>query len=95
MAYPSIPARQDQRHPKEKGSAMGAAEMSYRVIVNDDEQYSSRTVGTATPRGWRNGGLVGSEQDCLARIAWVWSDPRPRALRIFERDPAASTSRST
>ena len=31
--------------------------------------------------GWSDVGVTGSKADCLAYIATVWTDPRPRSLR--------------
>jgi MbtH protein len=54
----------------------------YRVVVNDEEQYSIwLDGGAAIPAGWRPTGFVGDENSCLANIAEVWTDMRPRSLR--------------
>jgi MbtH protein len=54
----------------------------YSVVVNDEEQYSVWPAGTVVPAGWRPVGHTGSKADCLAYIDQVWTDMRPRSLRI-------------
>jgi amino acid adenylation domain-containing protein len=54
---------------------------SYLVVINDEEQYSIWPAGRDLPPGWRGDGFSGTEADCLARIAEVWTDMRPLSLR--------------
>jgi MbtH protein len=51
------------------------------VLINDEEQYSLWPVHRPVPHGWRIDGNAGSREECLARIAEVWTDMRPRSLR--------------
>lgn len=53
----------------------------YRVVLNDEEQYSIWLVDRDLPLGWRAEGTAGSKQECLDRIQQVWTDMRPRSLR--------------
>ena len=53
----------------------------YRVVVNDEEQYSIWPANRANPTGWRDAGPSGLRAECLAYIAEVWTDMRPRSLR--------------
>jgi MbtH protein len=53
----------------------------YMVVVNHEEQYSIWPAGKTSPLGWRNAGMTGSKQECLAHIAEVWTDMRPLSLR--------------
>jgi MbtH protein len=53
----------------------------YRVVVNDEDQYSVWAEDLPLPAGWRAEGTAGSREDCLARIDEVWTDMRPRSLR--------------
>ncbi len=53
----------------------------YRVVVNDEEQYSIWPVGSEPPAGWRSDGFEGDRAACLAHIEEVWTDMRPRSLR--------------
>jgi MbtH protein len=53
----------------------------YRVVVNDEEQYSIWPEYKEIPAGWRDAGKQGSKADCLAYIKEVWTDMRPLSLR--------------
>lgn len=53
----------------------------YRVVVNDQEQYSIWPVGSDLPLGWRAEGVEGDRSACLTHIEEVWTDQRPLALR--------------
>lgn len=54
---------------------------NYKVLVNDEEQYSIWPTARATPAGWRETGPVGDKEACLAYIESVWTDMRPLSLR--------------
>lgn len=53
----------------------------YRVVVNDEEQYSVWPVRKANALGWHAAGYEGTRAECLAHIDRVWTDLRPRSLR--------------
>jgi MbtH protein len=53
----------------------------YRVVLNDEEQYSIWWADRDLPPGWNAEGTSGSKQECLDRISEVWTDMRPRSLR--------------
>jgi MbtH protein len=53
----------------------------YKVIVNDEEQYSVWPADQETPAGWKEAGKSGMKEECLAFIKDVWTDMRPRSLR--------------
>jgi uncharacterized protein YbdZ (MbtH family) len=53
----------------------------YRVVVNDEEQYSIWPEGKDLPLGWQAEGMAGSKEECLAHIEKVWTDMRPKSLR--------------
>ncbi|GAA2775919.1 MbtH family protein [Nonomuraea dietziae] len=53
----------------------------YKVVVNDEEQYSIWFAGRTVPDGWREAGFAGDKQQCLDHIEQVWTDMRPRSLR--------------
>jgi MbtH protein len=59
----------------------------YRVVVNQEEQYSIWSAAREVPSGWRDEGTQGSKEECLARIREVWTDMRPLSVR----DGAAQT----
>ncbi|MFK0222124.1 MbtH family protein [Streptomyces vinaceus] len=56
-------------------------ESGYRVVRNDEEQYSIWRAGRELPAGWQAEGTQGTRQECLDRIAEVWTDMRPLSLR--------------
>jgi MbtH protein len=53
----------------------------YKVVVNDEEQYSVWAPDRPNPDGWRDAPKSGSKSECLAYINEVWTDMRPRSLR--------------
>lgn len=65
--------------PEERTADSAGDGMS--VVVNDEEQYSIWWRGRELPPGWRETGYHGSEDECLAHIAEVWTDMRPSSLR--------------
>ncbi|MFI9643401.1 MbtH family protein [Micromonospora sp. NPDC051925] len=56
---------------------------TYHIVVNAEEQYSIWPVGRARPTGWTTVGEPGSRQDCLTRISELWTDMRPRSVRVI------------
>lgn len=55
--------------------------MTYKVVVNHEEQYSIWPADRENPLGWRDVGRQGSRADCLAFIREIWTDMRPLSLR--------------
>ncbi|MFD7628164.1 MbtH family protein [Streptomyces sp. NPDC059851] len=56
----------------------------YRIVLNDEEQYSLWWTGRELPAGWRAEGTEGTEgtrEECLAKITELWTDLRPASLR--------------
>ncbi len=53
----------------------------YKVVVNHEEQYSIWPADREPPLGWREVGVEGSKEECLAHIEEVWTDMRPLSLR--------------
>ena len=53
----------------------------YKVVINDEEQYSIWPAQRANALGWRGAGPSGPRSECLAYIAEVWTDMRPLSLR--------------
>lgn len=58
-----------------------AADRTYRVVVNHEEQYSIWEAHREPPAGWRADGFTGGRQQCLDHIASVWTDMRPLSVR--------------
>jgi len=61
------------------------ASFIYRVVVNDEEQYSIWPVDQDLPPAWRDEGTSGSKQECLDHIDQTWTDMRPLSLRRQQR----------
>lgn len=53
----------------------------YKVVTNHEEQYSIWPADRLNPPGWNDANKSGTEQECLAYIAEVWTDMRPLSLR--------------
>jgi MbtH protein len=53
----------------------------YRVVYNDEEQYSIWPEDRPNPPGWHDDGFAGDKAACLAHINEVWTDMRPLSLR--------------
>ena len=69
----------------------------YKVVVNQEEQYSIWPAHRENALGWSDAGTTGTKEECLEYIKEVWTDMRPRSLREAmdqgsgepERDPGA------
>jgi MbtH protein len=53
----------------------------YKVVVNQEEQYSIWPADRENPRGWVDAGKSGNKAECLAYIKQAWTDMRPLSLR--------------
>ena len=53
----------------------------YRVVMNDEDQYSIWPIEGDMPLGWQATGFVGDRVSCLSHIDEVWADMRPRSVR--------------
>jgi MbtH protein len=53
----------------------------YKVVVNDEGQYSIWPADRENARGWKDAGKQGTKQECLAYIEEVWTDQRQNSLR--------------
>ena len=60
---------------------MPASQPAYKVVINDEEQYSIWPADRIAPAGWHAEGTVGTEDECIAHIDQVWVDMRPCSLR--------------
>ena len=54
----------------------------FRVVRNDEEQYSIWAADRDLPAGWYMEGTMGSREVCLDQITRIWTDIRPLSLRI-------------
>jgi MbtH protein len=57
----------------------------WAVVLNDQDQFSVWRAATPPPAGWRLEGTTGTRADCLAHIDRVWTDMRPRSVRLAGR----------
>ena len=53
----------------------------FKVVLNDEEQYSIWPAHRENPLGWRDEGTCGSREVCLEHIGRIWIDMRPLSLR--------------
>lgn len=56
-------------------------ELTYKVVVNHEEQYSIWPANRELPAGWSDEGTVGPKDECLSHIDEIWVDMRPLSLR--------------
>lgn len=54
---------------------------SYKVLINEEEQYSLWPAFKGIPAGWRSVGPTGTKAECLAFIDANWIDMRPASLK--------------
>ena len=61
----------------------------YKVVMNQEAQYSIWLADKSIPAGWHAVGKEGLKPECLAHIDEVWTDMRPLSLRksMAEHDP--------
>jgi MbtH protein len=67
----------------------------YKVVVNDEEQYSIWFADRENPPGWSDVGKEGPKEECLAYIEEVWTDMRPLSLRNRTADGGSSHGPTT
>ncbi len=58
------------------------ADERYYVVVNGEEQYSIWLADLDVPAGWAMVGEPAAREACLAVIEGLWTDMRPRSLRV-------------
>ena len=56
-------------------------DITYAVVVNDEEQYSIWPVDRDIPAGWKDAGKHGTKDECLEHVGEVWTDMRPASVR--------------
>ncbi len=70
------------RHAPETAMSENSDErLVFKVLLNDEEQYSLWPDDREIPNGWREAGKSGTKAECLAYIEEVWTDMRPKSLR--------------
>ncbi len=53
----------------------------YKVVVNQEGQYSIWFADRDNPLGWNEAGKIGPKAECLAFIQKVWTDMTPLSLK--------------
>lgn len=53
----------------------------YKVVVNEEDNYSIWPADRENALGWNDAGKQGTKAECLAYIEEVWTDMRPLSLR--------------
>ena len=69
--------------------------ITYKVVVNHEEQYSIWPVDRENPLGWEDRGPSGPKTECLAYINEVWTDMRPLSLRKHMEETARQQAENT
>jgi MbtH protein len=55
--------------------------LRYRVVRNQQGQYSIWPDDREPPAGWDDAGFGGTEAECAAHVDQVWTDLTPSGLR--------------
>ncbi|MFF5715762.1 MbtH family protein [Streptomyces buecherae] len=53
----------------------------FRVVRDDEEQYSAWPADSELVPGCRAEGFAGARQECLTHVDGVWTDMRTASLR--------------
>jgi MbtH protein len=53
----------------------------FKVLINEEEQYSIWPERKAAPEGWKEVGFVGSKAEVTQYVDKHWVDMRPASLR--------------
>jgi MbtH protein len=56
-------------------------ELTYKVVINHEEQYSIWPLDRDNPLGWQDAGVSGTKGECLDYIDKVWTDITPLSVR--------------
>ena len=67
-------------------------DITFTVVINQEEQYSIWPEYKKIPAGWRTVGKIGSKKECLDYIEEVWTDMRPLSLRKHMEEQARTSS---
>lgn len=65
---------------------------SYRVLRNDEQQFSLWPTSVDVPAGWEVALNEANRQDCLAYVEENWTDMRPASLRSAMASPPGAPS---
>lgn len=59
-----------------------SSEARFKVLINDEEQYSLWPADLPVPGGWTETGVCASKEECDAYLEETWTDMRPKSLRL-------------
>jgi MbtH protein len=59
--------------------------MSYKVVVNQEGQFSILPIGIENIPGWKDVDKRGSKEECLAYIKRIWIDMKPISVQKSTR----------
>ena len=62
-------------------AASGSEGRRYKVVINDEGQYSLWRASHKNPHGWLDVGKSGTRDECLDYIEEAWTDIRPLSLK--------------
>jgi MbtH protein len=68
-----------------------APQERFQVVVNHEEQYALWPSNKQIPEKWRDGGMTGTREECLAYVRRVWTDMRPLSVRTLDRSRTAAS----
>ncbi|WP_321968095.1 MbtH family protein [Burkholderia cepacia] len=54
----------------------------FKVVVNEEGQYSIWPADRHLPEGWIAHGEASPREQCLSQIDSIWLDMRPKSLRV-------------
>jgi MbtH protein len=56
-------------------------DFDYKILLNEEGQYSLWPETKAAPPGWKESGPVGPKEEVLEWVKANWLDMRPASLR--------------
>jgi MbtH protein len=74
---------------------MSDDQITYKVVINHEEQYSIWPGDREIPMGWKEEGFSGTKEKCLQHIEEVWTDMRPLSLRKKMEEEAKKTTKKS
>jgi MbtH protein len=57
-------------------------EARFKVLINDEEQYSLWPADLPVPGGWTETGMCAAKDECDRYLEETWTDMRPKSLRV-------------
>jgi MbtH protein len=81
--------RAAHRFTRRRNVDMTSDDVEYKVVVNDEEQHTIWPAHRTAPSGWREIGVTGPKELCLAHIREAWPDITPLSVRKALRKAGA------